>query len=292
MINSLRLSVVVATYNEADTIGRCLRAVQEIADEMIVVDGSSTDETRDIAVRLGATVIKTSNKPIFHINKQMGMDAASGEWILHLDADEVVSEPAKQEITQIIRMSETEIRNRRIDPKLKLLFDRHTRILKERDDTSEQRSDQTVAFFIPRVNIFLGRKLRYGGRYPDGVIRLVKRGQTQFPCLSVHEQIRVDGRVDWVTQPLLHYDSPTLRKYLKRADRYTTLTAQELLKSTQGPMALGLPWLLIKPVGTFVSLYFRHKGLLDGVPGLVFALLSGLHFPWAYWKFLRLRRIK
>ena len=85
-----KLSVALATYNEEKNIARCLESVKDIADEIVIVDGSSQDKTVEIAKTYGATVHITSNPKIFHINKQKAIDMSKGDWILQLDADEVV----------------------------------------------------------------------------------------------------------------------------------------------------------------------------------------------------------
>ena len=86
------LSVVLAVHNEEKNISRCLQAVKAFADEIIVVDGESTDKTASFAKEVGARVVSTTNKQNFHINKQIAMDAAKGDLILQLDADEVVDD--------------------------------------------------------------------------------------------------------------------------------------------------------------------------------------------------------
>ena len=86
------ISIALATFNEEENIGSCLEALKDFSGEIIVVDGSSTDKTVEIAKEYGARVIVTTNKPIFHINKQMATDACHGDWILQLDADEVVDQ--------------------------------------------------------------------------------------------------------------------------------------------------------------------------------------------------------
>src|SRR5690349_24866294 len=96
------LSVVYAVYNEASNIARSLESIQDLADEIIVVDGSSSDGTPEIAKKFGARVISTTNKPIFHINKQMAMEAAKGEWTLQMDADEVVDKAMAKDILRIV----------------------------------------------------------------------------------------------------------------------------------------------------------------------------------------------
>ena len=96
------LSVVLATFNEEKNLRACLATLSDIADEIIIVDGSSTDKTVEIAREFGAKVKKTTNKPNFHINKQMAIDMATCDWVLQMDADEHVSEDLKKEIKEII----------------------------------------------------------------------------------------------------------------------------------------------------------------------------------------------
>jgi glycosyltransferase involved in cell wall biosynthesis len=168
-----KLSVVLATYNEEENIGRCLDSVIDIASEIVVVDGSSKDKTVQIAKRFKAKVLVTDNPPIFHINKQKALDLARYSWILQLDADEVVSKDLAFEIRKIINMSEEEIDLYQKSLKERGLFLRHQALLEERDGKIGVNGEY-AGFFIPRRNYFLGKFLKYGGTYPDGVIRLVK----------------------------------------------------------------------------------------------------------------------
>src|SRR5687768_13435739 len=96
------ISVVLATYNEEKNLARTLESVKKIADEIVIADGSSTDNTEKIAKSFGAKVIRTTNKANFHINKQMGIDAAHSDWILQMDADEVVPAELADEIEKKI----------------------------------------------------------------------------------------------------------------------------------------------------------------------------------------------
>jgi glycosyltransferase involved in cell wall biosynthesis len=244
------LSVVLATHNEAENLARCLDSVKGVADEIIIVDGESTDDTVTIAKTLGAKVIRTTNKPIFHINKQMAIDAAKGDWILQLDADEVVDEEMKQEIKQVL-----------------------------------QQKQPYQAFWLKRKNYFLGRFLTKGGQYPDPVIRLFKRDKARLPQESVHEQMLVDGEIGHLSGHLLHYNAPTFARYITNANRYTSLTANEWA-SQKVALSLTHDWyyLGVKPMITFITLYVRHRGYVDGFPGFVFALFSGLHHAIAYMK--------
>lgn len=244
------ISVVLATYNESSNIERCLKSVSSFADEIILVDGSSTDNTRDLAKKLGAKVIKTTNKPNFHINKQMAMDKAKGDLVLQLDADEEVDGELAVFITNI-----------------------HDQI--QKNETLEH-----AAWWIKRKNLFLNRFLTKGGQYPDPVIRLYLRGKAKLPQEDVHEQMVVDGSTGWAEGHLIHYSNPTFAAYMQKFNTYTSFQALQFFQDKQ---ALSPGFLLSqfiwKPLTTFVSIYVRHKGFVDGFPGFVFALMSSLHFP-------------
>ena len=284
-----KLSVVLATYNEEKNIGECLESVKGIADEIVVVDGSSTDKTRDIARSFGARVIKTTNPKIFHINKQKALEAATHDWILQLDADEIVSKDLAREIKKVIKMSDKEIveYQKSFPAKKRKLFERHKRLLKERDGPFDKENESYEGFFVPRLNFFLGKYLRYGGVYPDGVIRLVKRGKAYFPAVSVHEQMVVEGKVGWLQNDLIHMADPTFKRYLERNSRYIDLIADELKRDKVGKNPIKfIEYYSIKPIWWFFLTQIRHKGILDGFQGIVFSFFSTLRFPRAYWRYL------
>jgi glycosyltransferase involved in cell wall biosynthesis len=283
-----KLSVVLATYNEESNIARCLEAVKDIADEIVIVDGSSSDKTVEIAKKFGAIVKIEENPPIFHINKQKALDLASFDWILQLDADEVVTENLAEEIKKIINMTDSEIEVYQKNIKERDLFLRHQHLIEKRDGKIGEDNRDYAGFFVPRKNFFLGKFLRYGGVYPDGVIRLVRKGKAYFPCKDVHEQIVVKGKVGWLSNPLLHYDSPNFRRYLARNSRYIDLIADELKKQKvgKGPIQF-LNYFVFKPLSWFLTTQIRHKGILDGWQGIVFSFFSALRFPRAYFRYLR-----
>lgn len=244
--------MAIAVFNEEKNLEACLSSVRDIAGEIVVVDGGSTDATIEIAKRFRATIIQTDNPAIFHINKQKALDACHGDWILQLDADEVVPEDLKTEII----------------------------------GTINNKQEASNGFYIPRKNYFWGHFMKKGGQYPDYVIRLVRRDKAKFPCKSVHEQIEVDGEVEYLKHPMLHYTNRTRTEYWKKADIYTSLTA----KSLTAPKSFGSYFVYIfwKPLMTFFNIYIRHKGFVDGLTGFEFALYSGLHWAIAYKKYLRL----
>lgn len=253
------LSVAIATYNEENNIKRCLDSLIDLADEIIIVDGDSTDNTVNVAKSFKKTkIIKTDNKPMFHLNKQMAIDACKGNWILQLDADEVVSPKLKEEILSVVTKDISQV--------------------------------QYNGYWIKRKNYFLTSFLKKGGVYPDPTIRLYKNGSAKLPCQSVHEQAVVNGPVGHLAYDLEHYADPTFSRYLTRNNRYTTLMAQEMLDQKLSLNTINfLSYYLFKPMFWFLSTYFRHKGFFDGFPGFVFSLFSALRFPIAYTKYWELK---
>jgi glycosyltransferase involved in cell wall biosynthesis len=251
MKNNMKISIAIATYNEQENITRCLEAVDSFADEIIIVDGQSSDDTVSLATKFKKVkIISTTNKPIFHINKQMAIDACSSDWILQLDADEVVTPELQKEIISTIESNPTE-----------------------------------NGFWINRQNYFLGKFLKKGGIYPDATIRLYRKGKGKLPCLDVHEQASIDGSVGHLTQDLLHFSDPNFSRYLLRSDRYTSLLASQLLQEGVTVTKINfIRYFIIKPISWFVLAYFRHRGYVDGFPGFVFAWYSALRFPIAYIK--------
>jgi glycosyltransferase involved in cell wall biosynthesis len=248
----MKLSVVLATFNEEPNLANCLNSIKTLADEIVVVDGSSTDKTREVAKAYHARVIQVSNDPMFHNLKQLAVDKSKGDWILQLDADEVVSGSLASEISQTI---------------------------------NNQNSDYQ-GYYLPRINWFLGRFLTKGGQYPDYLIRLFKQGKGHFPRKSVHEQISIDGAVGYLKNDLIHNADPSVSKYLLRFNRYTSLEAEQLIANSYQPsIVLSCNYLIFKPTYWFFLTYFRHRGYIDGYQGFLFSLFSSLRFIIIYIKF-------
>lgn len=253
----MKLSIALAVKNEEQNLALCLDSVIDIADEIVVVDGGSTDKTIDIARKFKAIIIQTNNPPIFHINKQKALESCKGEWILQLDADEVVSPKLRDEVLEIIQNSKFKIRQSNINN----------------------------GYYIPRKNYFLGHWMKKGGQYPDYVIRLFRNGKGSFPCKSVHEQIQINGEVGYLDNPLDHYSYHSLSEYWKKAWGYISLSASELGKS-KNSLGKAINYVFIKPILTFIVLFIRHKGFIDNIYGFLFALFSALHYPLAYIQYI------
>lgn len=282
MNKNIKLSVVLATRNEEENIGRCLESVKSIADEIIIFDEHSTDKTREIAETHGAKVYLEPHHDIFHITKQKALEKAKGEWILQMDADEVITPELAKDILNVVN-GKPVIYNKDLNE----LFVRHQQMIEDRDGKIGNDSSEVVAYFIPRRNMFLGKPLIHAGVYPDPAIRLVKKGKAWFPAKSVHEIMQIEGKIAWLYNDMEHYDSPTLKRYLMRLNRYTDLQAEELGSKKVGKnLWVFMKYILGLPFFTFINLFLRHKGFLDGVNGFLWSFFSALHFPIAYFKYV------
>ncbi len=231
----MRLSVVVITRNEQLNIEPCLRSV-EFADELVVVDNTSSDQTADLARQLGAMVAVTPDWPGFGPQKNRALDLATGDWVLSLDADERVTPELRQEILTVI--------------------------------TSADAAD---CYSIPRSSWFCGRFIRHSGWTPDYVDRLFKRGSARFSDDLVHERLVHRGQSQPLKNALLHYSHRSFSDVLTKIDRYSTASAQQAWgrgkrSSVWGAVGHGL-W-------AFVRTYVFKAGFLDGGHGLALAIAN------------------
>jgi glycosyltransferase involved in cell wall biosynthesis len=259
------LSVVLATYNEEKNLASCLDSIKDLADEIVIVDGSSSDRTVEIAKKYNAIVKVTTNKPNFHINKQMAIDMATKDWILQLDGDEHVSPELKDEIKEVLGNRQSSIVNRQ--------------------------SEEFNGYWMPRKNWFLGRFLMKGGQYPDYTLRFYRNGKGKLPQKDVHEQAEVEGKVGYLKNALLHYPYKDFSHYLNKWNRYNILFAGQIkeeqkTKNIFQKLLYVIGYLFIKPIHWFLTTFFRHKGFMDSWQGFVFSLFSALRFPVSYIKYL------
>jgi glycosyltransferase involved in cell wall biosynthesis len=247
------LSVVLITLNEAANLPRTLASVRGLG-EIIVLDSGSTDATLDIARSFGAQVFTESWKG-FGLQKNSAISHATSDWILSLDADEELSPALAAEIQSLLAGSPV-----------------------------------CNAYFIPRLNHFLGRPLRHGGYWPDPKLRLFRRGAAHFSDRPVHETMQSDGPVGRLRGHLIHHCYPTLAEYIEHMNRYSTINAQMLVDS--GRAASSSIWLfwnaLLNPAATFLYNYLFRLGFLDGHAGL---LQQINHSAYIHWKFAKAWRL-
>lgn len=250
-----KISVTLATFNEEKNISKCLESVKDLADEIIIVDGTSNDKTVEIAKKYGVRVIVRENPKIFHINKQIANDAARMDWILQMDADEVVSPELSKEIKEKIN------------------------------------DNSLNGYWIPRKNYFLGRYLMKGGQYPDYTLRLYRRGKGKLPQKDVHEQAEVEGEVGRLKNALLHFPYKNFFVYLSKWKRYNSIFADQIKEERSKKLFplkiwMGFNYILIKPIYWFLLSFGRHKGFMDSWQGFVFSFFSSVRYPISYFKSL------
>ena len=246
-----KISVVLAVFNEEEYLEDCLSSVSGFAWEIVIVDGGSGDKTLEIAKKFGARIIRTSNPQVFHINKNKAIDEAKGDWILQLDADEIVTDELAEEIKRKVSLK-----------------------------------GDINGYWIPRKNFFLGTFLTKGGQYPDYTLRLYRKGKGRLPAKDVHEQAEVEGKLGYFENNLLHLRDKNFATYLERFNKYTDLLSVQLRDAgVKKNIFSFLNYIFIKPLFWFLKTYFRHRGYVDGFPGFIFALFSSLRFPVAYIKY-------
>lgn len=250
----MSLSVVIVTLNEEANLSRTLASVAW-ADEIVVVDSGSTDNTRQIAESFRAKLYVEPWKG-FAAQKNSALAKATGDWLLSLDADEEVEPALAGEIRVALAAN----------PSVK-------------------------GFWIPRKNFFLGRWMRHGGFYPDPKLRVFRRGAGRFENRLVHEDAHVAGTTAKLQHHLLHHAYPTLEDYIEHMNRYSSLGALMLVaeKSRVGWSFFNI---VIRPLLTFCYNYFLRLGFLDGREGLLLHLNHARYVSWKYSKAWELCRGK
>ena len=229
------LSACIITYNEADRIEACVRALK-FCDEVLIVDAHSGDATRALAAALGARVIER-DWPGYRTQKQFAVDAAEHNWVLCVDADERVSVQLRAEITAL------------------------------RDGGFSG----YAGWSVPRITDYFGRFLRHGNAYPDRLVRLFDRRRGGWSGEEIHENTRVQGRVGTLHGHLEHFSYRSLADHQNRMARYADLMAQALYARGR---RCGLMPVLVNPLWRFMRGYLLRLGFLDGWRGLVFALVE------------------
>ncbi|UCG62697.1 MAG: glycosyltransferase family 2 protein [Candidatus Zixiibacteriota bacterium] len=244
------VSVVVISKDEEKNIGRCLQSVSW-ADEIVVVDGGSTDRTLDIAREFNAIIINRSWSG-YGPAKQQGVNRATSDWILSIDADEEVSPKLRDEIKDVVNLD-----------------------------------GDVAGYYIRRKTLFLGRWIKHCGWYPDYILRLFRKSRGDFNDAVVHEKVCVNGRLKHLESELLHYSYPTLEDYFRKFNWYTTLGAEEAYK--KGVRA-GWFDIVIKPILSFISHYVLRQGFRDGLEGFMVSALSAVAVLAKYGKLREIHR--
>jgi glycosyltransferase involved in cell wall biosynthesis len=239
----MSLTTVILTKNAEKTLERCLKSVA-FADEIIILDDSSTDKTKEIAHTYNANIIEHSLNDDFAQQRNKAMEQAKGDWLLFVDADEEVTPELVSEITSAI---------------------------------SNTNQHQKVAYHIKRRDFWWGRELKHGEVSKVrqvGLIRLMKKDSGAWEG-KVHERFVVNtGEIGTLQSFLNHYPHPTVSEFLQEVNMYSTLRARELYEQK---VPSSMFHIILLPLGKFILTYFIKRGFLDGSAGFVYAFFMSFH---------------
>lgn len=257
----MTLSVIIITKNEAHNIADCLDSVA-FADECIVVDSGSTDDTCDIARAKGARVVQTDDWPGFGPQKNRALDLATKEWVLSIDADERVTPELALEIQAVIQ-----------------------------SDGVSRQGVRADGYRIARLSNFCGRWIRHSGWWPDYVLRLIRRGSGRFTDSLVHESIVLDNKPETLNGHFLHYSYDDMESLLVKVNQYSTAGAQMMYAKGR---TTGIPGIVGHSVWTFIRIYVMRRGFMDGKEGFILAAVgaAGSFFRYSKLFFLNKRNNK
>lgn len=226
------LSVIVITKNEAHNIKACLQSVL-FADQIVVLDSGSTDDTVELALKMGAEVSEEQDWKGFGVQKNRALSLARSDWVLSIDADERITDELQAEIQMALAAPAFDV------------------------------------YSFPRLSSYCGQYMRHSGWYPDRVVRLFRREVARFTDDLVHERLVSHSRVGMLHSRLLHESFMNFETVLDKVDRYSTAGAQSLFsKGKTGTLGKALG----HGLWAFVRTYFLRLGFLDGRMGLALAI--------------------
>lgn len=246
------LAVVLMTKNEAPRLGTCLDRVAGWADEIVVIDDMSHDGTVEIARRYTDKVFCLPSEDDHFQQWNRGIDRASSDWILHIDADELVTSQLKEAIHGVLADAQG-----------------HS------------------AFEVMRKNIFLGRPMRFGGWHHRHRI-LFRRDRARCIGKGIHVRLRVDGTIGFLNADIEHYPFSSIAQFIERQNHYTSVEARVMVEERGWPSIRTVYFQTgARPLKLFWKFFVKKQGYRDGWVGLVFSFLFAFaHFLlWAkYWE--------
>lgn len=241
----MKISVAMITFNEEKILKKTLDSVKGLVDEIVIVDSGSTDNTEKIAREYGARFFVEPWKG-YGAQKNSAIEKCQGEWILNIDADEVLSEELKEEIRKVIS-----------------------------SETKES------VFKINRVSVCFGKVLKHGGWGTSFAIRLFRKDSGKYNDNTVHEEFVTKENISKIKKDIYHYSYLTMEDYFNRFNRYTTEGAKEYYKHGK---KVSLIDLTLNPIYKFLKMYVIRLGFLDGIPGFVIASTSAMYSMIKYFK--------
>jgi glycosyltransferase involved in cell wall biosynthesis len=226
-----RLSAVLITKNASAHLRECLASLA-FADEIVILDSGSSDSTESIAGEFHAEFVVDADWQGFGVQKNRALELATGDWVLSIDADEIVTPELRDDILRTLA------------------------------------APAFAVYAMPRLSNFCGRWMRHGGWWPDPVTRLFRRERAKFSADAVHERLVFDGECGRLQSHLLHYSYDDFEQVLEKLDRYSTLGAQQAF--ARGARA-SLAQAIARGAWAFVRTYVVKLGFLDGGAGYLLA---------------------
>ncbi len=245
------LSVIIITKNESSHIAECLKSVSW-ADEIIVLDSGSSDDTVEICKRFTKHVYET-DWPGFGPQKQRALDKVSGNWVLSIDADEQITDELKQEIISAMETSDN------------------------------------AGYEIPRLSSYCGRQIKHGGWWPDYVLRLFQTEMGYFTDSLVHERVIVNNKISRLQSPIIHDSFTSAEEVLNKINSYSSLNARMLADKNT---STSLTKAILRAAWTFFRTYILKASFLDGTQGLMLAISNAEGTYYKYVKLLLLNKNK
>jgi glycosyltransferase involved in cell wall biosynthesis len=239
-----KLSVTIITLNEEANILRTLESVKSFADEIVVVDSMSADNTVCICTDFGCKVIQRKFDG-YGTTKQFAVDQAKNDWIFAIDADEEVSAELQKEIGELFA-----------------------------DGSENQAILHHAAYTVPRVLHFMGRIMKHSGVGEELLLRLFDRTRSRFTTVAVHESIETEGNIGKLRGRLVHYSYRDISHHIEKLNTYTTLAAKDYQKKSK---QFSKTWAALKFPVSFFIFYVLKGGFRDGYPGFMWSFLAGVY---------------
>ncbi|MDH5570328.1 MAG: glycosyltransferase family 2 protein [Gammaproteobacteria bacterium] len=245
-----KLSVTIICKNEARRIRRCLESVSW-ADEIVIVDSGSTDETLEIAKEFTDKIFKNTEWPGFGLQRRIAEDNASNDWVLAIDSDEVLSPELQEEIKYTL-----------------------------------DNAQQNEVYRLNRMTHFCGKFIKHSGWYPDRIVRLYNKKSYRYNDALVHESVDCkSAKVIDLKSVLYHFTIDTLEKYIDKRNRYADAWAQRQFEKGRRASTLQI---VIRPLFAFFRHYILRLGVLDGYHGYMIAVIQ-MQYTFNKYNFLKFK---
>ncbi|MBU2541413.1 MAG: glycosyltransferase family 2 protein [Candidatus Omnitrophica bacterium] len=234
-----KITAVIIVKNAEKEVEKCLQSLKNLVDDIVIVDDLSSDNTVEICKRYGAKVITHESKGNFCNQRNIGLENARGDWILQMDADEIIP---KESVHKII----------------KALAD----------------SKDFAAFKLFRKNFFLGYALKSVGT-DNYMIKIFRKGKGHYIGSTLHETLKIDGAIGEIEAEIYHYPFTSIRQALEKSNHYSSKESEEFLEDRNEldfrEVRYRLGW---KPIKLFWKLYVKKKGYKDGMYGFIWCILN------------------